>query len=329
MSNYPKISIVIPVYGVEKYIADCLYSVIAQDYSGSIECILVDDCSPDNSIEVANTILSHYTGKISFKVIHHNRNMGLSGARNTGLNASTGDYIYFLDSDDELTPTCISALVEPLLTKKYEMVAGDLKVVGSNSNWPLRISGEICGNKRIVSTRIGHKWNQIAPNKLYSLEFIRKLNLRFLEGIIHEDELWSCMVASFLNNMYAVKEQTYIYKIRGNSITTNNQYDHRIESFYKILHKFREHIIENGMYNSIDANDLLQYLFNSAMCIAAAEDKDTYIKAYTRARIKIDFCWGHYIFVNGLSFRRQIRDFHFVLPSKFGAKLYRLLKIRK
>ena len=96
----PKVSIVIPVYNVEPYIEECLQSVMRQSYRGEIECILIDDCGTDNSMGIAVQLIEEYNGPIDIKVMHHEHNQGLSAARNTGIDAACGDYIYFLDSDD-------------------------------------------------------------------------------------------------------------------------------------------------------------------------------------------------------------------------------------
>ena len=95
-----KITIVIPVYNVAPYIEECLRSVMNQSWQGTIECILVDDCGADNSMKIINQILQSYQGDLEFKIIHHEQNRGLSAARNSGIDAATGDYVYFLPVGD-------------------------------------------------------------------------------------------------------------------------------------------------------------------------------------------------------------------------------------
>lgn len=102
--TYHKISIIVPIYNVEKYIKSCIDSIIQQDYP-NIECIFVNDCTQDKSMIIVNNCLNKYKGSIEFKIINHENNLGLSAARNTGVKRSTGDYLYFLDSDDELYST--------------------------------------------------------------------------------------------------------------------------------------------------------------------------------------------------------------------------------
>ena len=123
------VSIIIPVYKVEPYIERCVQSVMAQTYT-DIECILVDDCSPDQSIAICERMLIEYHGPITFQILHHEQNRGLSAARNTGTNAANSDYIFYLDSDDEITHDCISLLVKE--TERHpgvELVQGGIKAI--------------------------------------------------------------------------------------------------------------------------------------------------------------------------------------------------------
>lgn len=88
-------SIIIPVYQVEQYIQKCLLSVVSQSYTKGIECILVNDCTKDQSIEIAKNLIENYDGNIDFKIYEHSVNGGLSAARNTGILEAKGDYLYF------------------------------------------------------------------------------------------------------------------------------------------------------------------------------------------------------------------------------------------
>ena len=111
------VSIVVPVYNVAPYIESCLKSVMGQTYAGDMECLLVDDCGSDDSMAIAERMIGAYTGPIRFQILHHEHNRGLSAARNTGTDAATGDYVLYLDSDDELTQDCIERLMRLILFK--------------------------------------------------------------------------------------------------------------------------------------------------------------------------------------------------------------------
>lgn len=125
-----RVSIIIPVYNVSDYIEMCISSVMRQTYP-HIECVIVDDASPDDSIEKCQRLIANYLGPISFLILHHDHNRGVSAARNTGTDAAKGDFIFYLDSDDEIAPYCIEKLVEPLMTDcTIEMVQGNIIKMG-------------------------------------------------------------------------------------------------------------------------------------------------------------------------------------------------------
>ena len=215
-----KVSIVVPVYNVEPYIEDCLKSIAAQTYKGKLECIIVDDRTQDNSCAVIEHFIKEYKGTIEFKLLHHNVNRGLSAARNTGIDAATGEYIYFLDSDDEITPECIELLAEPLKKKKYDFVIGDYETIGSDKKFPPLIldEGEINTNKEVRNHYFCGRWYMMAWNKLCNLDYIHKEKLYFKEGLLNEDNLWSFQLACTAQSMFVTKKETYRYKVRETSI---------------------------------------------------------------------------------------------------------------
>ena len=105
------ISVIIPIYKAQDFISRCLDSIISQscDYC-DIECILVNDSTPDHSMEIVADKIQHYDGGVRFKIVNHSVNKGASAARNSGINVSEGDYILFVDSDDYLLASAIKLL---------------------------------------------------------------------------------------------------------------------------------------------------------------------------------------------------------------------------
>lgn len=101
-----EITVVMPVYKVEKYVSECLDSIINQTFD-CFECIIIDDCSPDNSMRLIEEKLAGYKGNISFRIVRNERNEGVSAARNKGIELSRGGYLFFIDSDDMLYENCI------------------------------------------------------------------------------------------------------------------------------------------------------------------------------------------------------------------------------
>ena len=325
-----KISIIIPVYGVEPYIEDCLRSVMKQDYSGPLECILVDDCSPDQSIYIAKQVLKEYHGSINFRIVTHERNKGLSGARNTGIKESTGEYVYFLDSDDEITRDCISSLAEPLANKRYDMVVGEYSVQGAEDKYQhLHVSDkEIVGHEPIISSKRMSIWYPMAVNKLYNKEFMADNKLEFCEGIIHEDELFSAKLACVMESMYVKSSaSTYIYKIRNGSITTTLNINKRLDSYSKILTDFRRFIDSLKHEKQTGTNDMIEILFNQACIIAYRYNSSTYYHNYVKFRGIVSKYYSNRFWHNN-RLKAFIRDIHYMLPPIFGKYVYRIVCLR-
>ena len=111
-----KVSIIIPIYNVEEYLSQCLDSIVNQTYS-NLEVILINDGSTDNCLEICNKYINKYNWKLINK-----KNGGLSSARNAGLKEFTGDYVYFIDSDDWIKEDMIEVLVSLLENKKADIV---------------------------------------------------------------------------------------------------------------------------------------------------------------------------------------------------------------
>lgn len=219
-----KVSIIIPVYNVAPYIGACLQSVFSQTYK-DIEVIIVDDCGTDNSIKIVQTIISNYQGKFKTNIIHHSHNRGLSAARNTGIQKATGEYIYFLDSDDILPSNSIKSLINKIQPDSYaDFVIGGMETFGYKKyTYPLLSREYLTSNKDIFIDFLLFRWNVMACNKLINTSFIRKHNIKFLEGYYHEDMDFSFKLALYAQNMACCHDITYYYLIRDNSITTYKQ----------------------------------------------------------------------------------------------------------
>lgn len=229
-----QVSIIIPVYNVASYIVRCLQSVVAQKNSVEMEVLLVDDCGTDNSIELAQEFLCRCDG-LNYQILHHAKNGGLSAARNTGLKAATGEYVYFLDSDDALTEDALAKLMKPLEDLHYDLVIGDY-VTHPNpvtSSMLILPEGPVMGQENILQTYAQGLWYVMAWNKLCRREFLIQNNLFFEEGLLHEDVIWTFKVACKAASIYVVKQPTYIYSIREASIMTGMSIDKDVSVYVK------------------------------------------------------------------------------------------------
>lgn len=122
----PKVSILVPVYGVERYIEKCARSLFEQTYA-DIEYIFVNDCTKDHSIDVLKSVIAQYPERSqSIRIIEHTKNLGLAGARNTAVAEARGEYVLHVDSDDYLDVNAVAELVRKAISEKADIVAADM-----------------------------------------------------------------------------------------------------------------------------------------------------------------------------------------------------------
>lgn len=232
------VSIVVPVYNVSLYIERCVRSVIAQTYP-VIECIIVDDASPDDSISKCEQLIAEYDGPTRFVIMHHDQNRGLSAARNTGTDAAQGDYIFYLDSDDELTPDCIEKLAGPIeKDPSIEMVQGNHKVFKENSKigW-ITLKEEFASSPAVRDCFFDKNvLPDMAWNKLISKRFLKDHGLYFKAGILHEDFQWIFYVVKWLQHLYTLPNVTYHYYVRPLSICTGT-HKKEMALYYSIIYE--------------------------------------------------------------------------------------------
>lgn len=257
-----KISIIVPIYNVEDYINRCLSSIVNQTYQ-PFECIMVDDCSNDRSSELCSQFISSYKGGINMIYLHHERNRGLSAARNTGTDKAKGDYILYIDSDDELPLDSIENMVA--VAEKYpnsELIQGKTKSIPYNEYYNTDIYDNINfvnDSEWIKNSFFYSPDSKQLPvnawNKLLKRDFIIKNKLFFGEGLINEDQLWMFYVINTLKNMSFVHHDTYIHYTRPNSIMTNMKSSWDTRSLGRILNEVMDNISRYG-----DERQLLFYL---------------------------------------------------------------------
>lgn len=220
-----KISIIIPIYNVEQYLTLCLDSVARQTMTNDVECILVDDCGKDRSVEIAKRYIASYKGNINFSLIHRKTNGGLSAARNTGIRAAQGDYLYFLDSDDEVTPDCMERMYA--LVKQHpdvELVQGSFYETEAEkpTSSPYRFPAYTEEQKKIKSFLLLYEGDIVgAQSRLIQRDFLLKHNLFFKEGIIHEDNHWTFFLAKHVCRMAFCPKRMYYHRYNPAGITGN------------------------------------------------------------------------------------------------------------
>lgn len=211
----PKVSVIVPVYKVEKYLEKCLQSLSVQTLK-DIEVIIVDDGSPDNSIDIAKLFIDKDN---RFRLISQ-ENKGLGGARNTGLSQARSDYIAFVDSDDWVAPEFCEVMYQSACSHNTDLV-----LMGETLY--LEDKEKFCSGWRDFSSKTGkEKINQKnflsyftpAWARLYKKSFLLENHLKFVEHCYYEDNSWGCFFI-LLNPTISFCDTKYFYRQRQGSIT--------------------------------------------------------------------------------------------------------------
>lgn len=222
------ISIIVPTYNVAQYVVECLDSIAAQTYQGDVECIIVDDCSTDDTREVVEKWQKSYRGEISFSRVNLKENGGLGNARNVGLDAARGDWILFVDSDDAITPNCLEVMTKAVKGhSNADFVYCNMQEMGSKAmNHPV-LPEYVTDRKWLMkNTMFSDGLIQIrAWNKLIRLACLEENQIRFIKGIIHEDVSFSCQLSQHSKAACFCPQSTYLYRVNrpGSIINTSSK----------------------------------------------------------------------------------------------------------
>ena len=241
----PKVSIVIPVYNVESYLGECLASVLRQTLR-DIEIICVNDGSTDGSAK----IIAEYAARDSRIRVITQANGGLSAARNAGLNAATGKYIYFLDSDDWITndamekcfTICDRNDLDQLVFGCETYVSADacckidMDMVGLKEAY-YRIDETLCGmvlsGSELLSGLLSkRRYFASVPLRFMRRDSILSASLRFPEGLLHEDEYFTPLSLLTANRAEVICDKFYRRRLRMDSIETSRSADGKDEMLH-------------------------------------------------------------------------------------------------
>ena len=211
-----KISLVIPVYNVEKYLDQCLSSVMLQTYQ-HLEIILVNDGSTDSCAHICNA----FAKQDARVTVIHKENGGLSDARNAGLKVATGQFITFVDSDDQLSPDYCRILLEKALVYDADIIECGFKTFSTEKIIPsdrndFKSDVAIYSSEEALALLIKSELKQTVWNKLYKKEVIS--NIPFEKGRKHEDEFWTYQIIAKAKKIVQISDELYFYRQHAESI---------------------------------------------------------------------------------------------------------------
>ncbi len=249
-----KISIIIPIYNVEKYLRRCLGSIVNQTLK-DIECLLINDGSPDQSQQIIDEYVSKYPHLFKSYI---KENGGLSDARNFGLNYATGEYIAFVDSDDWIEPTMYEKMYETAINQSADLVVCDFLM-----EWELMGVSNYIQGLRCDSSDPSKNFLISPPsawNKLYKAELFLKTNIRYPKGIWYEDLATTAKIIPFCKKISYVNEAFVHYIQREGSImSTINE---KMLDIYKAIESIEEYYRKNEIYEKYKKEIEYMYIEN-------------------------------------------------------------------
>ncbi len=299
-----------PVYNASKYLEASVYSVLNQNYS-NIELLVIDDSSTDDSLSILNRISTHDN---RCKVIALSKNGGQSRARNEGFKYASGDFIYYMDSDDILPIDAITLMVVQM-DEDTDLVIGDCitKGVDNVKLYSLKFDNNInlYNHYHIEESFADGKWNSAPWAKLIRKEFLKSNNIDFFEGIVMEDELWNFKVAYYAKKIKIIKNIVYEYYIRENSTMSQGVQNKHISSMIIIVNEMAC-FLKNKKDNVL-TKSLVTMAFRLVASLNKKPNNDIKTKAIYK---KISYCMKGYVFNKNMfsSFKIFCKSLLFLLP---------------
>ena len=284
-----KLSIVVPVYNVEKFIRPCLESVFGQGLDDEdYELIVVNDGTPDRSMEMIADLLSQHS---NITVINQ-ANQGVSIARNNGMSKATGDYILFLDSDDMLVESSLPVILKQALEKRPDIIVADYLKMNDedvNSSKVQVVQPDIIEWTEITGRELFYKYERVTVwHRLYRLGFLSEHHIQFMPGVTYEDNPFTyecylkgarCLKTNMLLNIYRRHKNSIttsftlssaenlaiaingLWRLRE-QVSLNQQEYKRLEAvtfkfFVELIERTFTHI--SGFFNQLRAMDLISH----------------------------------------------------------------------
>ncbi len=330
MSNL-KISVIVPVYNVENYIRKCLDSILAQDYE-NFEIIAVDDESPDNCGKILDAYAEKYPEKI---VVIHQKNKGLGGARNTGIEAAKGEYLLFVDSDDYIASNMISCLVSDIKNTNADIAVCGFTYIyehgntkkSKDSGFEYHTAYSLIDNTNLITIL------PAACNKLYKKDLFVKNQIRFPERVWYEDIRTTVKLIACSNAVVFTDSCPYFYFQRDGSIIHSGNIERNAEiflAFDDIYSYFKQNGLYEQFYSELEFMTVRSVFWDSSVRVLKITKYHPILKQlreYTLKNFPNAFNNKYFIkFINEKKIMRSL--FFFCLKNRLYMLLYFVLKLK-
>jgi len=310
------ISIIVPFYNVDQYIDRCIKSLLSQTYQ-NIEILLVDDCSPDNTLEIAK---QYAQTDSRIKILQYEKNRGLGGARNYGIQNANGEYVLFVDSDDYINEDTIEALCA-------KAIQNDLCVLEANYLKEGEINTEVLPRKNYYSEKVfsgKEYWESIpiasvvAWNKFYRLSFLQENNI-FFKLRKFEDVAFTAEVFMKAKRVMNIDFPFYHYIVRENSIMTETTSISHLEDSYALIQDMKVLFEGNKKNEQMKKSYLYSYIGFFRLWCLFKDDKD--LKREMKNKVMILFQNARILVLGAKKLGVKQKLLLFISPA-LAAKLY-------
>jgi glycosyltransferase involved in cell wall biosynthesis len=270
----PRVSILIPVYKAEKYISKCLQSVLSQTYQ-NLEIIIVDDASPDSSMDIAEKLIQQTVNTFDIKILHNEKNQGIATVRNILLDHAKGDFILFVDSDDYIERDAIQSLVDIATNTNCDIVrCGYFEAKGNNIR---TINQRPWSDKTDLLKQHIKAWDSIEA--MWQLFIRRSLienhRIRFAEGInASEDHLMMIKLYFYANSIVNMEKPVYYYRIDNTQSVTHVNPKAFHDSMYKGMDNAINFLKENRAYETYRDEVLTRTFLTKQTFLLNKENRD-------------------------------------------------------
>ena len=276
VNSNKKVSIVVPIYNVEDYLDRCLCSIKKQSYS-NIEVMMVDDCSPDNSSQIAK---KYEKEDERFKYIKREKNGGLSAARNTGIKHVTGDYICFIDSDDWISENYVSHLLNSALINKSDIVICDYVMAYGDGSEKIANSLSIIESDASIENIIAYSRNH-SVTKLFKRKFFFDKKIYFPEDIKRSEDISTIIpLLTHSSKISIVNEGLYYYYQREKSLSNDIDNSKIDLSFYDKTVNLMEKRSSSIFKEEIEYHSIIELMYGKVMLMVKHNYSNKEIKDF-------------------------------------------------
>jgi len=243
-----KVSVIVPIYKVEKYIERCARSLFEQTLD-DMEFIFVDDCSPDTSLKVLETIITEYENrKNQIRIIHHKQNLGLPLARKTGIENSTGDYIIQCDSDDWVDKSMYEAMYNEAMKSHADAVMCGYQITDGEKSIPFVVCNSL-NKKQFIINCLSQKESASLWSKLFKRELF-KMDINYPTCGMGEDIALCLQLIFYCNIIAFIPKPYYYYYSNIDSISKNQSENCILSRFTEVFNNVN--LLENFFRSKTD-----------------------------------------------------------------------------